>query len=231
MKNTKIKVLGICAAKGGVGKSTLTFMTAEKYHHAIILDADDATTTSLKQLAYRDPIKISFLDPTTKRIDRNAFNNMFESIAESGKSLIIIDMGASVSEQFPKYLSLNQATSIRELLESQHVELTIVCVIGGSNVFKASMQYLDEIQASVDRQFKIKAAVNGHYPMNETQKNIFESYCIDNEIEFFYFDLVHDKGEIALRTVENVLQNGKGLANLSPFKAIYFKKGLENLVL
>jgi cellulose biosynthesis protein BcsQ len=64
------KIQFITQAKGGSGKSVLTFMLAEKYHDAILLDLDDATTTTMKQLAYRNPIHISFLDPLTKRIDR-----------------------------------------------------------------------------------------------------------------------------------------------------------------
>ena len=64
------KIYFITQAKGGAGKSVLTFMLAEKYKEAVILDLDDATTTTIKQLAYRKPIKVSIRDPTTKRIDR-----------------------------------------------------------------------------------------------------------------------------------------------------------------
>jgi hypothetical protein len=41
--------------------------------------------------------------------------------------------------------------------------------------------------------------------------------------------LVKDKGEIAMRTVENVLKNGRGVMGLSPFTSIYFKKPIEEL--
>jgi cellulose biosynthesis protein BcsQ len=95
MKN---KVLFITQAKGGSGKSVLAFMLAEKYQHAKILDLDDATTTSIKQLAYRNPIKVSFLDETTKRIDRGAFNQLFESISNSNAELFIADLPASEAE-------------------------------------------------------------------------------------------------------------------------------------
>lgn len=77
----KKKIYFITQAKGGAGKSLLTFMLAEKYPEAIVLDLDDATTTSSKQLAYRNPTMIPFLDPTTKRIDRGTFMELFQSIA------------------------------------------------------------------------------------------------------------------------------------------------------
>ncbi len=40
------------------------------HREAVVLNLDDATTTSIKELAYRKQIKISIRDPTTKRIDR-----------------------------------------------------------------------------------------------------------------------------------------------------------------
>lgn len=86
------KIQFITQAKGGSGKSVLTFMLAEKYKDAVLLDLDDATTTTMKQLAYREPVRVSFLDPTTKRIDRGAFNGLFESIAESDRELYIADL-------------------------------------------------------------------------------------------------------------------------------------------
>ena len=46
------RIYFITQAKGGAGKSVLAFMLAEKYKEAVILDLDDATTTSIKQLAY-----------------------------------------------------------------------------------------------------------------------------------------------------------------------------------
>ena len=86
------KIHFITQAKGGSGKSVLAFMLAEKYKEAVILDLDDATTTSMKQLAYRKPIRVSFLDPTTKRIDRGAFTGLFESVIEAPRELFIADL-------------------------------------------------------------------------------------------------------------------------------------------
>lgn len=103
----KKKIHFITQAKGGSGKSVLTFMLAEKYKNAMLLDLDDATTTTMKQLAYRNPIKVSFLDRKTKRIDRGAFNGLFESVIDAKEDLFIADLGASVAEQLPKYLSMN----------------------------------------------------------------------------------------------------------------------------
>jgi len=223
------KIYFITQAKGGAGKSVLTYMLAEKYKEAIILDLDDATTTTMKQLAYRKPIKISFLDATTKRIDRGAFNGLFESVIEAKKELFISDLGASVAEQLPKYFEMNGVENIVEILAASNIQLQIVCVIGGGNIFKATMEYLAELLEATAGQLSITIAHNGFYPMSDEQKSTLGQYASEKGLRVISFDLVKDKGEIALRTVENVLKDGKGISGLSPFAALYFKKPIAEL--
>ncbi|MFM7858645.1 MAG: hypothetical protein ACKO96_43680 [Flammeovirgaceae bacterium] len=223
------KIYLITQAKGGAGKSVLTFMLAEKYKDAAILDLDDATTTTLKQLAYRKPVKVSFLDPTTKRIDRGAFNGMFESIVESKRDLFVADAGASVAEQVPKYFAMNGIDNVMEILSFSKIQLHIICVIGGGNIFKATMEYLDELIEASEGKLNVTVAHNGFYPLSEEQKTTLNKYTSDHKLQLINFDLVKDKGEMALRTVENVLKDGKGITGLSPFTAIYFKKPIEEL--
>lgn len=223
------KIYFITQAKGGAGKSVLAFMLAEKYKEAIILDLDDATTTSIKQLAYRKPIRVSFLDQVTKRIDRGAFNGLFESVIEANKELFIADLGASVAEQLPKYFSMNGVDLITDVLNASNIELRIVCVVGGGNIFKATMEYLAELVESTNGYLDITVAHNGFYPCSEEQQRVLVDFVNENDLTLTNFDLVKDKGEIAMRTVENVLKNGKGTNGLSPFAAIYFKKPIEEL--
>ena len=225
----KKKIHFITQAKGGSGKSVLAFMLAEKYKEAVILDLDDATTTTMKQLAYRRPIKVSFLDPTTKRIDRGAFNGLFESVIEANRELFIADLGASVAEQLPKYFSMNGVEVIMEILGKSDIQLRLVCVVGGGNIFKATMEYLDELVESTKGILEIIVAMNGFYPCSEEQKTVLLDYVGENKLSLINFDLVKDKGEIAMRTVENVLKDGKGTSGLSPFAAIYFRKPIAEL--
>jgi hypothetical protein len=223
------KIFFITQAKGGAGKSVLTFMLAEKYREAVILDLDDATTTSIKQLAYRKPIKVSFLDPTTKRIDRGAFNGLFESIIEANRELFIADLGASVAEQLPKYFAMNGVEVIMQVLYANNIQLQIVCVVGGGNIYRATMEHLHELVESTNGELDLIVAHNGFYPFSEEQQTTLHEYVNEYNLTFITFDLVKDKGEIAMRTVENVLKNGKGTTGLSPFTSIYFKKPIEEL--
>ena len=227
----KKKIHFITQAKGGSGKSVLTFMLAEKYKNAMLLDLDDATTTTMKQLAYRDPIKVSFLDRETKRIDRGAFNGLFESVIEAKEHLFIADLGASVAEQLPKYLSMNGIEVISDLLNASEIQLQIICVVGGGNIFKATMEYLVELVAATNGALEIVVAHNGFYPCSDEQQDALQLYASQNGLRVFHFDLVKDKGETAMRTVENVLKAGRGISGLSPFTSIYFKKPIEQLSL
>jgi len=217
----------MAASKGGAGKSVATWISAERYKDAVILDLDDATTTTMKQLAYRKPARVSFLDPQTKRIDRGAFNNFFESVTEVKKQLFIADLGASVAEQLPKYFGMTGAENISEILSAFNIDLKIVCIVGGGNIFRATMEYLDELVDSVEGKFDIIAAHNGFYPLSPEQKATLQDYLKKMNLRLIEFDLVKDKGEMAMRTVENVLKDGKGISGLSPFMLIYFKKPIE----
>lgn len=223
------KIYFITQAKGGAGKSVLTFMLAEKYKDATILDLDDATTTSIKQLAYRKPFKISFLDPITKRIDRGAFVGLFESLVKASNELFIADLGASVAEQLPKYLSMNGIEMIADVLTKSSIDLHIVCVVGGGNIFKATMEYLAELVESTKDHLYLTVANNGFYPCSDEQQSLLLDFVNEYKLPLVHFDLVKDKGEMAMRTVENVLKNGNGTNDLSPFAAIYFKKPIEEL--
>lgn len=225
----KKKIHFITQAKGGSGKSVLAFMLAEKHRDAVILDLDDATTTTMKQLAYRKPVKVSFLDQTTKRIDRGAFNGLFESVVEADRELFIADLGASVAEQLPKYFSMNGIEVITEVLNNSDIQLQIICVVGGGNIFKATMEYLVELVDSVNGQLEIIVAHNDFYPCSPDQRAALNGYVDSNNLHLINFDLVKDKGEMAMRTVENVLKDGKGTSGLSPFTSIYFRKPIEEL--
>jgi len=225
----KKKIQFITQAKGGSGKSVLAFMLAEKHKNAVILDLDDATTTTMKQLAYREPIKVTFLDYETKRIDRSAFNSLFESVVEADRELFIADLGASVAEQLPKYFSVNGIEVITEVLDKSDIQLQVICVVGGGNIFKATMEYLVELVDSVNGHLEIIVAHNGYYPCAPDQSAALNGYVDSNNLPLINFDLVKDKGEIAMRTVENVLKDGKGTSGLSPFTSIYFRKPIEEL--
>jgi hypothetical protein len=124
---------------------------------------------------------------------------------------------------------MNGIDAIMEVLAVSNIQLQIVCVIGGGNIFKATMEYLAELVGSTKGSLEITVAHNGFYPCSEEQQTILLDYTHENKLFLTHFDLVKDKGETAMRTVENVLKDGKGITGLSPFASIYFKKPIEEL--
>src|SRR5687767_1732967 len=124
---------------------------------------------------------------------------------------------------------MNGVDVIMEVLHANKIRLQIVCVVGGGNIFKATMEHLDELVRSTNGQLDITVAHNGFYPCSEEQQATLVDYIDENDLTLINFDLVKDKGEIAMRTVENVLKNGRGVTGLSPFTSIYFKKPIEEL--
>jgi len=226
---TKLVIMP-ASGKGGAGKSTFTFMAAEKNPEAIILDSDNSSKSSLEHLAYRNPIPVSFLDDSG-RIDRNAFNNMFESIASVNRCLFISDTGASVSEQLPMYLESLGADAISELLSSFNIKLKIICIVCGKNDFKTTMEYLERLIEVSNGYIEIIAAHNRHFEMSSDQKETFEMFCREKEVKHISYDLLADKSEMSLRIAGDVLKAGKGLTGLSAFKAIYFRKSIQEFTI
>lgn len=231
MKKETKELKIIATKKGGAGKSTITYITAQRYPNATILDLDDEARSSCHQLAYLKPIAVTFIDPVTKRIDRNAFNNVFESIADSKGSLFIADAGASVSAELPKYLENAGVDNVVEILQQSNIDLHIVSVVGGSNVFRETMEYTKELMDLCNGKIRITIVPNGYYPMSQEQSAVMHKFAAEHNVPVVPFDLVKDKGELALRTVTSVMREGKGLSSLSPFAAIYFKKAIQEFLL
>ena len=227
----KKRIIFITQSKGGSGKSLLAFMLAEKYKQAVILDLDDATGTTQLQLAYRKPIKVSFLDEQSKSIDRVAFNNLFRSITEKKESLFIADLGASVAEQLHNYFNAYGVELIVKLLQATGIELEIVCVVNGANHFVQTSKNLLELVDSTKGKLKVTVAYNQHFPFNGDQEKEMKKIVADHALTFFAFDLAQDRTPMSLRIVENVLRAGKGIEGLDPFTAMYFETPIKELPL
>ena len=91
------------------------------------------------------------------------------------------------------------------------------------------MEYLAELVDSTNGYIEIIVALNGFYPCSQEQNAALLDFIEENKLTLINFDLVKDKGEIAMRTVGNVLKDGNGTSGLNPFAAIYFKKPIEEL--
>ncbi|MEI6947617.1 hypothetical protein V9K67_10520 [Paraflavisolibacter sp. H34] len=227
------KVSFICQAKGGAGKSVLTFLLASKYQDAVILDMDDATLTTMQQLEYRSPALVSFLN-ANKTIDRGLFSDFIEQIAGHHKDHFICDLGASISEQLPQYFLDLDAASLNELLREHGIELELVCVVGGGNIFTSSVRYLRELIGATGGNFRIIVAQNLYYAMDNEQEGLLQEVLNEGRrdtISLTSFTISQDTNVSTQERIKKVLKSGKGIHEAPAFSKIYFNKAVSNLQL
>jgi hypothetical protein len=217
----------ITQSKGGAGKSILAYLFAEKYQDALVVDMDDATKTTTKNLQYRDPLYIKFLNQSNT-IDRGAFDEFLEAAAEVDQDVIICDMGASVSEQLPYYLHDNKEI-LSEILAATGLKLSIFCVVGGGNLFTSTMNYLSQLVKAVDGKFLITVFKNDYYWFNDKQEEEFTKYLSSNELTSYDFTVSKDRNEITQNRVREVLESGNGIKNAKTFSKAYFQMAIKNL--
>lgn len=230
MKKNNKKVQIVCAAKGGAGKSSLSFILAEKYKTAVILDMDDATQTTMSQLAYRKPKLVSFLNDN-KTIDRGLFSSFVEHIAGHEKHHFICDFGASISEQFPQYIRDVNPKELSEVLKQLDIEMEIICLVGGANIFKATMMYLTDLIEAAAGNLKIKIVYNEFYLLAAEQKSALEEYAASVNLELTAFNISSDQNISTQQRIKEVLKTGTGIETASVFSKIYFNNAIKNLSL
>jgi hypothetical protein len=218
----------VCQSKGGVGKSVLTYLLAVKYPEADILDMDDATKTTMRQLAFRDPQHVSFLNQYNT-IDRGMFNDFIENVAEADENHIICDLGASVSEQLPYYFRDVNAASVATLLEEVHLSLALICVVGGSDIFSSTMNYLQELVTSVGNAFPITVAVNGYYKLLDAQVTSLDAFVTAHGLKVIHFNVSKDGNASSQARIKEVLDSGEGVAAAPLFSRHFFNEAVQSL--
>ncbi len=223
------KIILIAQAKGGCGKSVLTWLLAQKHQEAIFLDMDDATTTTMKQLKYINPKQVTFLSET-KTIDRGKFNDFLEYISSHKKDLFICDLGSSISEQLPHFINDFSAEFLKSALDSLKIEMQIICVVGGQNIFSACMDYLQELAHVLSKQIKISIAINDHFMLDEIQNTEFKNFANAMKIkEVFHFNLSRDKNASTQDRVTQILKEGNGLQGASILTKELLKNAVNNI--
>jgi hypothetical protein len=223
MKN----IILITQSKGGSGKSILTFLLAEKHPEAIILEMDDATRTTSLQLAYRDPRLISFLDEH-KVIDRGRFDSFLEKIEASKNKLFLCDMGASISEQLPYYLS-DAREAIPAALREMGIELELFVVVGGSNIFVQTMEYLDQVRIAASGDYPIKVFANQFYDFMPEQRAQLDQYIQDHQLPLVPFDISASRSLSTQNKIREMLKSGKGISQSGSIYRTYFTMAIAKI--
>ena len=154
----------ICQAKGGVGKSFLTYLIYQKTREEeglLFIDLDNANQTTLKRLPEGKVKGFEVLD-AKKKINREAFLGLFETISHTEKSnTFYIDMGATESIEFLHMMTENfEPKDLKAEFETMSLEVSFNIIVSGGDVYLACVKFLNELITVIKTHFKIIIWVN-----------------------------------------------------------------------
>lgn len=154
-------------AKGGAGKSMLTYLQAlkhEEYQSSVFVDFDASTKTSTRQLAFlleKDRLLEVAITDSIERIDREKLFQSLEELAELPFSEYYLDFGAPESEQLPKLFTLDfSAEEFKEFETTLEARFVFNVVIAGGPAYLSCMDYLQRFAAPLKGAFDIYALIN-----------------------------------------------------------------------
>ncbi len=141
-------------AKGGAGKSMLTYLQALKQQgndRAYFVDFDSSVKSSCQQLRFlqgRTPSRfamMSLLDSRDKLDRQLLFENLFQ-LAQKDYDCFFLDFGAPESDQLPSLFSkdytIEEFKAVQDELNAQFI---FNVVIAGGSAYEPCTQYLQKI--------------------------------------------------------------------------------------
>lgn len=156
-------------AKGGAGKSMLTYLQALKQqdnNRSYFVDFDSSVKSSLQQLRFlqgKTPSRfatMSLLDNREKLDRQLLFENLYE-LSQKDYDCFYLDFGAPESDQLPSLLSRDY--TIREFKEVQDeldAQFIFNVVIAGGSAYEPCTYYLQKIVKLNNGVFEVNLYVN-----------------------------------------------------------------------
>lgn len=167
-------------AKGGTGKSMLTYLQALKHEQdntVAFVDLDSATHTSSQQLKFivekERLFEVEIFDHL-KKIEREKLFQVLENLNESGYEKFYIDFGSSESEQLSRLVSLD--FSIEQFKEfEQHLNAVFIfnILVSGGSAYTACFKYLKRMAEILNGKFKVNICPN-EFTFNQHRELINE---------------------------------------------------------
>ena len=156
-------------AKGGSGKSMLTYLQAlknEKNQRAYFIDLDSSVRTSLQQLKFLQGKKpprfatIDLLDHRSK-IDRQLLFEKLQEEAQKDYDSYYLDFGAPESDQLPSLFSKDYTIEeFKQVQDELNAKFIFNVVIAGGGAYEACTSYLKKITALASGFFEINIYFN-----------------------------------------------------------------------
>lgn len=229
----------ILQAKGGVGKSFLTYLYALANEHessVLFLDVDNSTKTSDRQLAFlrsqQRVAKLSLFNERDKQ-DRQLLLRSVLELSALPYNQYFLDFGAPESEQLPALLRRDiPATLFKRVEQQTQGQFIFHIVIGGNTAFKPCVEYLVDIVTLLGQLFPVIVHANQYGfvgPARADQQTVLQQFCQSNAIPLQNFGNIDADSEVGKQII-HYAQLGKGLSEYDFLERMLMEREIEQLV-
>lgn len=156
-------------AKGGAGKSMLTYLQALKQQdndRAYFVDFDSSVKSSCQQLKFlqgKTPSRfatMSLLDQREKLDRQLLFENLYE-LSQKDYDCFYLDFGAPESDQLPSLFSKDYTIEeFKEVQDQLNAQFIFNVVIAGGSAYEPCTQYLQRITLLNKDLFEVNLYIN-----------------------------------------------------------------------
>jgi hypothetical protein len=221
----------IVQAKGGVGKSLLTYLfglTKQSDELNLFVDVDSSTKTSTRQLTYLGEDRTETLSLLNEKevLVRDKFITYLESLTETSFKNIYFDFGAPESEQFPALIERD--LPFKEFLDELDFQAHFHIVVGGGGAYTPSVEYLQKMLKALNHQFEItiwqSITTFNNFPIlsKELQNN-----CDKLKIRLCQFGDFDPSSNLGSQILDGI-RKGFGINNYQTGARIKLKKELND---
>lgn len=212
----------IIQAKGGVGKSFLTYLIAVKHEDdssRTFIDVDSSTKTSTAQLRFlaekeQRLAEIDLLD-SYRKIARDRLFDSIQQLSSLSNAVFYLDFGASESEQVPALLTLDlDQDELKQFEQYLGVEFVFHVVVAGGTAYTSCVEYLMKIYKAVGNVFPIMVWINANTFQNfPQQRDECLSVAKKCRMTTEFFGDIEPNTDLASKIISNI-ERGEGSSGI-----------------
>ncbi|MCF2489685.1 hypothetical protein [Dyadobacter sp. CY347] len=148
----------ILQAKGGVGKSLLTYLLGiakQNCNKSLFVDLDSSTGTSSRQLKFLGESRTETVSLLNEKevLVRDNLVSYIESLVDTPFEKVYFDLGAPESEQFPALLEID--LPFRQFMDELDLMANFHVVVGGGGAYIPSVDYLQKLVIALRGEFEV----------------------------------------------------------------------------
>lgn len=156
-------------AKGGSGKSMLTYLQALKHQtnqRSYFIDLDSSVKTSLQQLKFlqgKTPPRFALMNLLDSRdkLDRQLLFTHLLELAKKDYDEFFLDFGAPESDQLPSLFSTDYTIEEFKQIESElSARFVFNIIVAGGGAYEGCTRYLQKLSRLLNGTFAVNIYIN-----------------------------------------------------------------------